>query len=70
MTDKYEIRIEGHLNPHWSEWLDGFAITNLENGETLLSGLVRDQAALQDLLAKIRDLNLKLVSIIQQTDQE
>ena len=64
MMDKYDIRIEGHLNIHWSEWLRGFNFTNLDSGETLLSGPVKDQAALQDLLEKLRDLNLKLVSIV------
>lgn len=69
MTDKYEICIEGHLSPHWSEWLGGFNIINLDTGETLLLGLVRDQPALQDLLAKIRDLNLVVVSLHQLDDQ-
>lgn len=59
----YHIRLEGHLAPGWSEWLDGMAITLLESGETLLSGPVADQAALHGLLAKIRDMNLKLVSV-------
>lgn len=63
MVDKYEIRIEGHLNPRWSDWLGGLTIAHLENGVTLLSGTVPDQAALHDLLAKVRDLNLKIVSI-------
>lgn len=63
MVDKYEIRIEGHLNPRWSDWLGGLTIARLENGVTLLSGTVPDQAALHDLLAKVRDLNLKIVSI-------
>ncbi len=60
----YHIRLEGHLDPSWSEWLDGMAITHLESGETLLSGALADQAALHGLLAKVRDMNLKLVSIV------
>ncbi len=64
MTDNYEIRIEGHLSPQWCEWLGNFEITNLEHGETLLIGAVRDQAALQDLLGKIRDMNLNIISVI------
>jgi len=59
----YEIRVEGYLESNWSEWLDGMTITLLENGETLLSGSVVDQAALHGLLAKIRDMNLKLISV-------
>lgn len=59
----YEIRIKGLLQPDWSDWLEGLAITPLENGETLLSGPLPDQAALHGVLAKIRDLNLKLISV-------
>jgi hypothetical protein len=62
-SDWYEFRVEGHLAPCWSEWLDGLTITNLDNGETLLTGPVVDQAALHGLLVKIRDLNLKLLSV-------
>ncbi len=63
MTAVYHIRVEGHLDPSWSEWLEGMAIGLLENGQTLLSGPVADQAALYGLLAKIRDLNLNLLSV-------
>jgi hypothetical protein len=59
----YEIRLRGHLGPEWSEWLDGFAITNEGNGETVLSGLVADQAALFGLLARVRDLGLPLLAV-------
>lgn len=59
----YNIRLEGHLDRSWSEWLDGMAITPLESGETLLSGPLADQTALHGLLAKIRDMNLKLVAV-------
>jgi hypothetical protein len=59
----YEIRLRGHLGPEWSEWLDGFAITNEGNGETVLSGLVVDQAALFGLLARVRDLGLPLLAV-------
>lgn len=66
----YNIRLEGHLDPCWSEWLDGVVITPLENGETFLSGPVVDQAALHGLLAKIRDLNLNLISVIRGLERE
>ena len=59
----YEVRIMGHLDDYWTKWFDGLIITRIENGETLLSGLVTDQAALHGLLRKIRDLGLVLISV-------
>jgi hypothetical protein len=59
----YEIRIEGQLDPSWSEWLGGMTITPLELDETRIFGLVTDQAALHGILNRIRDLNLKLLSV-------
>ena len=60
----YQIRVKGHLDPGWSEWFAGLAITHEPNGETLLTGPVVDQAALFGLLLKIRDLNLTLLSLL------
>lgn len=59
----FEIRLEGHLDTCWSEWLEGMTITPLENGDTLLSGPLVDQSALHGLLNRIRDMNLCLISI-------
>ena len=59
----YEIRVQGLLDESWSAWLDGLDIRPLASGETLLSGHIRDQAALHGLLNKIRDLGLPLVSL-------
>ena len=61
----YEIRLKGHLDNHWADWFDGLTITREDNGETLLTGLVVDQAALHGLLRKVRDLGLPLVAVIQ-----
>jgi hypothetical protein len=61
----YQIRIEGHLSLQWTDWFDGLAITLEENGNTLLTGLVVDQAALHGLLKKVRDLGMPLVSVNQ-----
>ena len=58
-----EIRIEGHLDESWAEWLEGFTFSHSEQGETVLTGSVKDQAALYGLIAKLRDLGVKLVSI-------
>lgn len=59
----YEIRVAGHLPPQWADWFEGLTITLEENGETLLSGPVADQAALHGLLKKVRDLGLPLVLV-------
>jgi hypothetical protein len=60
----YQIRIEGHLGDHWSDWFDGLTILPQSNGETLLTGLVVDQAGLFGLLRKVRDFGLPLISVI------
>ncbi len=60
----YEIRVEGHLADCWSDWFEGLAIRNEPDGETVLSGLIADQAALYGLLNKIHNLNLILVSVM------
>ncbi len=67
----YHIRIEGHLGSRWADWFEGMAITLENNGDTLLTGPVVDQAALHGLLRKIRDLGLPLLSIVRvEPDQE
>lgn len=65
----YEIRVRGLLDESWSEWLDGLTIEPRPQGETLLAGPVRDQAALHGLLGKIRDLGLLLVSVQRMGDE-
>ena len=59
----YQIRVQGRLNDHWSDWFDGMVITQKENGDTLLTGLVIDDAALHGLLKKVRDLGMPLISV-------
>jgi hypothetical protein len=59
----YQIRVEGHLGEQWSEWFEDFTITPVENGVTLITGWVADQAALHGLLKKVRDLGLPLLSV-------
>jgi len=59
----YELRIEGHLDEHWSTWFDGMALIHDDDGTTSLRGLMADQAALHGLLAKVRDLGTTLISV-------
>ena len=63
MPEYYEVKIKGHLDPRWSDWFSGMQLTHLEGNETLLSGLLPDQAALHGLLERIRDLNLTLIFV-------
>ena len=60
----YQIRIKGHLDRKWADWFCGLRIASLENGETLLTGPVLDQAMLYGLLRKVRDAGLPLVAVI------
>jgi len=59
----YQIRLKGHLGSQWTDWFEGLTITLEDNGDTLLTGSVIDQAALHSLLKKVRDLGLPLVSV-------
>ena len=61
--DHYEIRIQGILDTVWSDWLECQKVVHTRNNETILTCLITDQTALHGLLAKIRDLNLKLISV-------
>ena len=60
----YQIRVKGHLGPRWRDWFGDVSITLEDNGETLLTGPVVDQAALHGLLRKVRDLGMPLISAV------
>jgi len=59
----YHLRIEGHLDEHWSAWFDGLTLTREDDGTTTLRGVVTDQAELHGLLTKVRDLGATLLSV-------
>jgi hypothetical protein len=59
----YQIRIKGLLDSQWTDWFDGMAISPTEDGDTLLTGPVEDQAALHGLLKKVRDAGMSFVSV-------
>ena len=59
----YQIRIKGHLDSRWTDWFEGLAIALEDNGDTLLTGSIVDQAALHGLLKKVRDLGMPLISV-------
>src|SRR5438128_10549877 len=60
----YQIRIKGHLGRQWTDWFGGLTITLEDNGDTLLTGSVVDQAALHGVLRKVRDVGMPLLSVI------
>jgi hypothetical protein len=59
----FEIRVKGHLDKSWSDWLDGLEMKLIDNGEMILSGHIGDQAALMGILNKLHNLNLTLLSV-------
>ncbi len=61
----YQIRLKGHLGCEWADWFGGLTLTLEENGNTLLTGPLVDQAALHGLLKKVRDLGVTLISVNQ-----
>jgi hypothetical protein len=62
MAAQYEIRVAGVLDSRWASWLDGLQISG-QGDETVIRGLLADQAALHGLLIKVRDLGLCLISV-------
>jgi hypothetical protein len=64
MADVYQLRVEGHLDEHWSTWLGDLTLTHDSDGTTSLRGAVSDQAELHGLLMKVRDLGVTLISVV------
>ena len=69
MSAYCEIVVKGHLDTDWSGWLEGLTITHNDKGETIVSGPIRDQAALYGILAKIRDMALFVISVKYMADE-
>ena len=61
----YEFRLKGHLDDRWAAWFEGLTISREDNGETLLRGVLVDQAALHGVLRKVRDLGVPLIAVMQ-----
>jgi len=61
--DRYRLRVDGHLDNHWSAWFGDLTLTRESDGTTSLSGVVADQAQLHGLLVKVRDLGVTLISV-------
>ncbi|GHO90936.1 hypothetical protein KSF_009840 [Reticulibacter mediterranei] len=66
---RYQIRVQGHIDPTWQDWLPGLTLTHTPKGETLLTGLLADQAALQGVLTNLYNLGYPLLSV-NSIDQE
>ncbi len=61
--NRYRLRVGGHLDDHWSPWLEGMTLTRESDGTTTLHGTLSDQAQLHGLLGKVRDLGVTLISV-------
>jgi len=62
-SGRYEVRLTGHLDAHWTAWFDGLTVSYKNDGTTVISGQIVDQAALHGLIQRVRDLGLPLVSV-------
>ena len=66
----FEIRVKGHLDETWSQWLEGLQVELQDEGQMLLSGHIRDQAALMGILTRLYNLNLVLLSVNEATEKK
>ena len=62
-SGRYEIRVKGHLDARWGAWFDGFSLTHVGDGTTVLAGFIVDQAALHGVLRKLGDVGLPILSV-------
>ena len=64
---RVEIRVKGKIDRGWSDWFDNFTITHSSDGDSILTGPVRDQSELRGILSKLADLGLELISVTTNT---
>ena len=57
-----KIEVKGHLDEKWTDWFEGMNIT-YKGDNTILSGNIKDESCLHGILNRIKDLNLKLISV-------
>jgi len=62
-SNAYELRVAGHLDDHWTTWLDDLTLARHDDGTTVMTGPIADQSQLHGLLARIRDLGIPLLSL-------
>jgi hypothetical protein len=65
-----EVRVKGCINKQWSEWLGGLTISHSDTDETVLTGIVADQAALYGIISRLRDLGLQLTLVSSEESEE
>jgi hypothetical protein len=61
--EEIEVRVRGQIGKNWSDWLGGLTVAHTENGETILTGSVRDQSALLGLVTRLAGLGLRILSV-------
>lgn len=66
----YHIRIQEHLSEKWQDWFEGVTITQAQNGDSIITGQVIDQAQLFGRLKKVRNLGLTLIAVTQENQQD
>jgi hypothetical protein len=63
IPSRYVLRVDGHLDARWSAWFDDLELQQHDDGTSTLTGIVQDQAQLHGLLAKVRDLGVRLIEL-------
>lgn len=61
--EKYEITVQGSISREWDEWMECAVSNTLSDGSTLVSGYIRDRAALYGVFTRMRDLGLKIIKV-------